>query len=106
MRRQRLNQFLQLFPERFGGFSDSGDVGSELVKRRHLALAQCVPMFLMNPKQFDEEINRIIIPDFILFFPLTERLQEFLVKVRLRFFWGRTHDFAGSNSSAADSISV
>lgn len=60
----------------------------------------------MNPKQFYEEKNRIIVPDFILFFPLTERLQEFLIKVRFRFFWRRAHDFVGSNSSAAESISV
>ena len=60
----------------------------------------------MNPKQFNEEVNRIIVPDFIFFFPLTERLQEFLIKVRFRIFWRRAHDFAGSNSSAADSISV
>ena len=63
-------------------------------------------MFLMNPKEFDEQQRGIIFAQLVLFAPMGDGLREFLVEVGRLFLVVRAHCLAGSSRSAADSISA
>ena len=65
-------------------FREGRDVRLEFIERRHLPVADFIPMVLMNPKQFQQKPNRVVVLDFVLLLPFGDGLQKFLVKVGRR----------------------